>query len=229
MPKPKKSASPKSSGPAKSVQIKVGEHKISVAFYKPASFKRALILANGAGADMKNTFIRTFAAGLCERGICVVTFNFVYQELKRKAPDKKQLLEETYLAVIEKVKQETNLKEPQIALGGKSMGGRISTQIVSRTKCKKVVLLGYPLHPPGQPEKLRDAHLYDIQAELLFISGDRDPFCTFSLFHPILKKLKTSRLIVINNAGHSLDVPKSSEIPQANVYSDCMDEIAGFV
>lgn len=209
--------------------VRVGEHKISLEFYEPSSYKKVLILANGAGADMKNTFTRTFAGGLAERGISVVTFNFVYQELKRKSPDKKALLEETYKVVLEKVVQETNMKEPQIALGGKSMGGRIATQIVSQTKCKKVVLLGYPLHPPGAPEKLRDAHLYEIEAELLFISGDRDPFMTMKLFQPILKKLKKATLLTVEGGGHSLDVPKSSATPQATVYKNAMDAIARFL
>ncbi|MBL8021469.1 MAG: alpha/beta fold hydrolase [Leptospirales bacterium] len=213
----------------RTTSTRVGENKISLALYEPSSYKKALILANGAGADMKNTFTRTFASGLAKRGICVVTFNFVYQEMKRKAPDKKPLLEDTYKAVLEKVALETELKEPQIALGGKSMGGRIATQIVSQTKCKKVVLLGYPLHPPGAPEKLRDAHLYEIGAELLFISGDRDPFMTMKLFQPILKKLKRATLLTVEGGGHSLDVPKSSATPQATVYENAMDAIARFL
>lgn len=178
---------------------------------------------------MQSPFMQAFARGLAERGFLSVLFNFIYQEKKRKVPDKPALLEATYSRVLAEVCSRTDLPEKKIAIGGKSMGGRIATQIAAGTGCNKIVLLGYPLHPPGQPEKLRDAHLYAIKAQMLFVSGTRDPFCSLDLFAPILSKLKTSRSYLVEGGGHSLEVPKKGGIPQHEVYATVLDKIQEFL
>lgn len=212
----------------KSVQVSVGKDKVTVQIFRPQSFSNAVILGNGAGANLQSTFMQTFARSLVDRGIYTALFNFVYQEKQRKVPDKPALLEETYRAVLAKVEQDSGLSEAQIALGGKSMGGRIATQIAGSTQCKKIVLLGYPLHPPGQPEKIRDAHLYALKAQLLFVSGSRDPFCNPGLFASVIEKLPRARVMIIENGGHSLEIPKKSG-SQEEVYRQTSDAIAAFL
>ncbi len=201
---------------------------ITARFFEPSEFKKALILANGAGANMESPFMRTFARGLAERGILSVLFNFPYQEKSRKIPDRPALLEETYHAVLAHAAAEFGLAESRIGIGGKSMGGRIASQIAAKTKCRKLVFLGYPLHPPGKPEKLRDAHLYAIKADMLFISGTRDPFCKPELFEAVLAKLPTAHSLQIEGGGHSLEVPRKTG-SQEDVYIRAQDAISRFL
>src|SRR6185503_14669272 len=130
---------------------------------KKLSAGSTLILGHGAGANQLSGFMRLFANGLAERGVDVVTFNFLYMEQGRHVPDPKPKLEACYVAVIEAVSKHKKLVGNRIAVGGKSMGGRIGSQVAAiaemADKISAVVLLGYPLHPPGRPQQLRDAHL----------------------------------------------------------------------
>lgn len=195
----------------------------------PEKFKQAIIIANGAGAPMDAPFIRTFCRGLAERGYAAASFNFPYQEAGRKAPDRKEKLETAYLSMLKFTAAKTGLVASAITIGGKSMGGRIATQIAVKSGVQSLVLLGYPLHPPGKPESLRDEHLYEISARMLFISGDRDPFCEFTKFKPVLKKLKKAELFVVEGGGHSFEVPKKSGKTQAQIYEVCLNRIAEFL
>lgn len=210
-------------------KVAVGKETTQAQFFAPPSFKTAVVLANGAGANMLSPFMQTFAQGLAERGRFCALFNFLYQEKARKIPDKPGVLEETYRSVLTEVTARTKLPENRVAIGGKSMGGRIATHIASRTDCERIILLGYPLHPPGQPEKLRDAHLYAIKAKMLFISGSRDPFCDLDLLRPILSKLHAARIDIVEGGGHSLEVPKKSGVSQEDVYRTSLDEIDLFL
>jgi predicted alpha/beta-hydrolase family hydrolase len=138
-----------------------------------------IILAHGAGAPQLHPFMRLFAFGLAERGYDVITFNFLYMEQRRKVPDPKAKLESCYLAVIETVWRHKKLKGNHLVIGGKSMGGRIASQVAAANEIDGLVclvFLGYPLHPPGRPEQLRDSHLPQIKSPMLFIQGSRDAF-----------------------------------------------------
>lgn len=212
-------------------KIALGKEKISLIHYIPDSFSSALVLANGAGADMSHTFMRTFAGGLCERGFFVTTFNFPYQEKKRKAPDKPPVLEAAYEAVWNRTAEKSQLPHAKVFAGGKSMGGRIASQIAERLAIERLVFLGYPLHPPGSPEKLRDAHLYSIPGRMLFVYGTRDPFCTPELFRRVTSKLANAKVWPVEEGGHSLEIPKRSTVyaGQPEVYRLALDEIAAFL
>jgi len=193
-----------------------------------------LILGHGAGANQLSGFMRLFANGLAERGLDVVTFNFLYMEQGRHVPDPKPKLEACYIAVIEAADKHKKLKGNRIAVGGKSMGGRIGSQVAateeSAPQIAGVVLLGYPLHPPGRPEKLRDAHLKDIRAPILFVQGSRDAFGTPDELRTAIKKHHlNATLYVVEGGDHSLKVPKSLGLPQDEVYAGAMDKIAGWL
>ncbi|MGH9929112.1 MAG: alpha/beta hydrolase family protein [Pyrinomonadaceae bacterium] len=190
-----------------------------------------LILGHGAGAGQLHPFMRLFASGLAERGIDVITFNFVYMEQGRHVPDPKAKLEECYLAIIESATVHKKLKGNRLAIGGKSMGGRIASQVAAQPetpdKISGLVFLGYPLHPPGRPDKLRDAHLPEIKAPMLFVQGSRDVFGTPDELRAVFKKHHLSpTLRVVEGGDHSLKVPKSLGIPQDKVYSSALDTIA---
>jgi predicted alpha/beta-hydrolase family hydrolase len=174
-----------------------------------------------------------FANGLAVRGIDVLTFNFLYMEQRRHVPDPKAKLESCYRAVIEAARKHKNLKGNRLAVGGKSMGGRIASQVASESpelELSGLVFLGYPLHPPGRPDKLRDAHLKNIKSPMLFIQGTRDSFGTPDELRAIIKSDHLpATLYPIEGGDHSLKVPKSAGVPQQQVFDSTMHEIASWL
>ena len=169
-----------------------------------------LVLAHGAGADMSHDYMVHFAQHLSSAHVAVCRFNFRYTEQGRRAPDKQPVLEDTYREVVEQVRAERSPRS--LFLGGKSMGGRIASHIVAGgTEVDGLVYLGYPLHPPGKPERLRDAHLGDIKIPQLFVEGTRDPFCPLDTLTEVIGKRRLKAdVVVIDGGDHSLKVRKSS-------------------
>ena len=120
--------------------------------------KRAtLILAHGAGGPQLSPFMRQFAEGMASRGIDTVTFNFIYMERGRRAPDPKTRLKATYRAAIETTRAAIASAATRLVIGGKSMGGRIASQVAASDDAPLdvhgLIFLGYPLHPPGRPNE----------------------------------------------------------------------------
>ena len=185
-----------------------------------------LLLGHGAGADQASDFMMSFARGLAARGVEVVTFNFLYTERGRKAPDRQERLEACYRAVAEAVRKKLNGN--RLFIGGKSMGGRIASQVAAGIEdLTGLVFLGYPLHPPGKPDQLRAAHLATLHKPMLFVQGERDPFGTPAELRPVLRKLKpAAELYAIEGGDHSFAVPKRSGRTREEIYSAAQDEIA---
>jgi predicted alpha/beta-hydrolase family hydrolase len=215
--------------------ITINERDSVTAYLYAASKKTrvgmTLILGHGAGAGQLHPFMRLFAAGLAERGFDAITFDFIYMEQRRGAPDPKAKLEACYRAVIEAATRNKKLKGNRLAIGGKSMGGRIASQVAaepeSTAEIGALVFPGYPLHPPGRPDKLRDAHLSQIKAPMLFVQGSRDGFGSPEELRATIKKHRlNATLHIIEGGDHSLKVPKSQGIPQEQIYQMTMDEIA---
>jgi predicted alpha/beta-hydrolase family hydrolase len=187
-----------------------------------------IILGHGAGSNQLSPFMQLFASGLAERGIDALTFNFVYMEKGKGAPDPKAKLESCYTAIIDAASDHKKLKGNRLLIGGKSMGGRIASQVAAAgdERIKGLVFLGYPLHPPGQPQKLRTDHWPSIKAPMLFVQGTRDAFGTPDEINPILKKLKLKATVyVVETGDHSMKVQKSAGIGQDVVYERAMDQI----
>jgi predicted alpha/beta-hydrolase family hydrolase len=206
---------------------------VSALLYAAPKKERAgitIILGHGAGAGQLHPFMRLFASGLAVRGFDTITFNFIYMEQGRHVPDPKAKLEACYSAVIEAALGHKKLKGNRVVVSGKSMGGRIASQVAATDdiseKISGLVLLGYPLHPPGNPEKLRDAHLNQIKAPMLIVQGSRDAFGTSDELRAIIKKHRLpATLHIIEGGDHSFKVPKSLGVPQPQVYENVMDEI----
>jgi predicted alpha/beta-hydrolase family hydrolase len=172
--------------------------------------------------------MRMAAEGLAARGLDAMTFNFLYKERKRGAPDPRAKLESCYRAVIDAARQPKKLKENSLVIGGKSMGGRIASQVAAEDAdgIAGLVYLGYPLHPPGRLDKMRDEHLPEIKAAMLFVQGARDAFGTEDEIRAIIKKHRLKAdLYVVESGDHSFKVPKSVK-PQPQVYEEVMDEVA---
>jgi hypothetical protein len=151
------------------------------------------------------------ARALTARGFDVVTFDFLYTHARRKLPDKNDVLEATWRAVIDRARALPDLSRGPLFLGGKSMGGRIATQVAAGGDVgvfAGLVLLGYPLHPPGKPDKLRADHLPRVAAPMLFVQGARDIFGTPDELRPILARVPRTTLFVVEGADHSLATSK---------------------
>ena len=167
------------------------------------------MLAHGAGAGQRHPFMVGTAQGLAARGIDVVTFDFPYMHDRRGAPDKAPVLEACFRSVIAASLEDADLSRHRLVIGGKSMGGRMATHLGAQDVdgLKGIVALGYPLHPPGQPQKLRVAHLPDITVPTLIVQGERDAFGTPKELEAPLKTMKAPvTLHVIEGADHSLTI-----------------------
>jgi predicted alpha/beta-hydrolase family hydrolase len=211
--------------------IDVNEGKSVTALLYPPKGKRAgvtVVLGHGAGANQLSAFMRMVATGLAARGIDAMTFNFLYTEQGRHVPDPKARLESCYAAVINAALNHRKLKKNHLVIGGKSMGGRIASQVAA-TDGKGIaglVFLGYPLHPPGRPDKLRKDHLKEIHAPMLFVQGARDAFGTEEEIRAVIKEFRLpATLYAVAGGDHSLKVPKSLGVPQETVYETIMDKV----
>src|SRR5262245_42253625 len=171
--------------------------------YRASTPTAALVLAHGAGAGQSSPFMVRVAKGLADRGISTATFDFPYMAARRSMPDKPPILEDTWRQAIAAAGKDFG-KLP-LFIGGKSMGGRIATHVASQgcDGLSGIVLLGYPLHPPGRPQQRRDAHLPAIAEPLLFVQGSRDTFGTTAEIAALLPSLKNATLHEVAGGDHS--------------------------
>ena len=201
-----------------------------------------LVLGHGAGAGQTSPFMVSFAAGLAARGLDVITFNFLYTEQGRRAPDRGPRLEACYRAVVETARAgRLEVAARPLLIGGKSMGGRIASQIAAAAQdddddddgatqspgldVAGLVLLGYPLHPPGRPDRMRDAHLRRVGVPMLVVQGSRDSFGTEDELRVVLDQLPAARLHVVEGGDHSFNIRRKSAPPREEIYATVMDEI----
>jgi len=224
------------------VKIQLNEREsVTAVLYGASKGNRSnltVILGHGAGANQLSGFMRLFAGGLAARGLDTMTFNFLYTEQGRRSPDPKPRLESCYAAVIKTALEHKKLKRNRLVIGGKSMGGRIGSQVAANQasvnewdgRLAGLVFLGYPLHPPGKPEQPRDKHLKDIHAPMLFVQGTRDAFGTPDELREVITRLRIpATLHVIDGGDHSFKVPKSSGLSQEQVYESVMDETVSWL
>jgi len=176
------------------------------------------------------------ARALAARAIDVVTFNFLYAERKRKMVDRPAVLEATWRAVVQAVRARDDVAVGRLFAGGKSMGGRIATQVATQEggwPVAGLVLLGYPLHPPGKPETLRAAHLPDVRVPMLFVQGERDTFGTRDELAPIVDRLKGvvpgTRLYVVEGGDHSLATRRGRAASGDATLAAVVDEVSRFI
>lgn len=213
------------------LRVETGPNQMVTATIYPAAGRDrsavTLILGHGAGVGQTSSFMVMFATELATRGIGAVTFNFSYIEQGRRVPDPNDRLEACYRAVVDAVRH--RIGHRRLAIGGKSMGGRIASQVAAAgaADVAALVLLGYPLHPPGKPDQLRARHLPDITAPMLFVQGSRDAFGTPDELRPIISKLKAPcDLHVVESGDHSFKILKRAGVGQDETYRVILDRIA---
>ena len=203
-------------------KVAVGAGETTVV-YEPGAGSSAelplFVCAHGAGGNMSDRGMLATAAAFHDHGVGVVRFNFLYKERGSGRPDAMPLLMETTTAVVSRVREE--LSPERLVIGGRSMGGRAASMLAADGYAADgLLLLAYPLHPAGQPGKLRDAHLPKIGMPVLAFSGTRDALCTRELMERVLETV-TWDMRWIDGADHSFHVLKSSGTNDAAV----MDQI----
>jgi predicted alpha/beta-hydrolase family hydrolase len=223
------------SGP-ESFPVEVAGERTAAMLYaaaEPSEPRTTLVLAHGAGGKQTHPWMVAMANALTHRGLDVVTFDFLYAHARRRLPDRNEVLEATWRAVLVAVRARAGAGARLFA-GGKSMGGRIATQVAADADSRDEVIdglvsFGYPLHPPGKPERLRVAHLPKVRVPTLFVQGTRDPFGTPEELRPFVDEMPGgARVYVVEGGDHSLVLPKSAgELPDA-VLARVADEVARF-
>jgi len=183
------------------------------AVYEPAtsgSENALFVMAHGAGGNMSDRAMLAAANTLRGRGLGVVRFNFLYKERGSGRPDQMPKLMSTVEAVVDRVRAE--LAPRRVVIGGRSMGGRAASMLAADGfAADGLLLLAYPLHPPGKPQQLRDAHLPRITMPVLCFNGTRDEFCTPELMERVLKTVTAPwEMHWLDGADHSFHVLKSS-------------------
>ena len=228
------------------ISIAVGDRQTTGVIYLADPARRlaaTLVLAHGAGAGQASKFMVNFAEGLASRGVDVMTFNFLYTEQKRKVPDRPEVLEACYRAVIAAARTYPALVGNKVFIGGKSMGGRIASQLAAACPERSrgagdataaalsgLVLFGYPLHPPGKPHQLRIAHLPEIRVPVLVVQGERDPFGSSDELRPHLAKIDAPvELKAIERGDHSLAPPKGGGRSVDQVHAESQEAAAAWI
>ena len=188
----------------------------------------AVILAHGAGTDRHHPSLLGWQATLAAAGYLAILFNFPYRERGRKLPDTRPLLERCWRAVIAHVRATD--APPWLAIGGRSMGGRMATYVVADgLAVDALVLLGYPLHPAGKPTQLRADHLPRIHVPALFVQGTRDALADLPRLHEALRPMPHATLHEIDQADHSFRVPKRTGRTASDVHDAIGATIGGWL
>ena len=187
----------------------VGTHgKTSGAIFRAADpLGATFILAHGAGTNRTHPLVVGLAKRIADLGIDVVTFNFLYTEAGKRLPDRPELLEACWLATIAKVRAKTGFESSPFFIGGRSMGGRIATRIASLKEglvIDGVICIGYPLHPSGKPQVVRE-EILAVDVPLIVVQGTKDELGSAAEMKKFLAKRSNMRVHAIDGADHSFD------------------------
>ena len=192
-----------------------------------------LVLAHGAGASQKHPFMLDIARRLNRRGVDVVTFDFLYMGLGKKLPDRNETLEATWRAAIEDVRERDGMGRAPLFIGGKSMGGRIASQVAAAegaSRVSGVVLLGYPLHRLVELDAAVAAHLPLVPVPMLFVQGTRDELGPAKEIAAVARRLRRARVHVVEGGDHSLALRKRDGVAaQQRALERAADAITSFV
>ena len=216
---------------AEGIDFAVGpERRVSGLLMLPSGARALYVLAHGAGAGMAHPFLATMAAALAERGIGTLRYQFPYMEAGSRRPDSPPVAHAAVRAAV----AEAAGRAPGLPLiaGGKSFGGRMTSQAQALQPLSGVVglaFLGFPLHPPGKPGDKRGDHLADVFIPMLFLQGTRDEFAELSLLEPLCHGLgKSTVLHLVDGANHSFKVPAKSGRKDADIRAELADALASW-
>lgn len=194
--------------------IKVNDtDSVSAEVYCPSSPKAIYVFAHGAGAGMNHAFMRELSEALANLQIATLRYNFLYMEQKKKRPDFPAVAHKAVEAAIQKAHE--LFPELPLLAGGKSFGGRMTSQFLSsnhEAKVKGIVFVGFPLHPAGKPSVDRAAHLKNVKLPMLFLQGTKDALAEWELIEQVCSELPLSKLIRLEGADHSFKAVKKQNL-----------------
>jgi uncharacterized protein len=204
---------------------------VSALLMRPEQARACYVFAHGAGAGMRHASMEAIVAGLAERGIATLRYQFPYMEKGSKRPDPPAVAQATVrAAVAEATKACAGL--PLIA-GGKSFGGRMTSQAQAKAPLdgvKGIAFFGFPLHPAGEPGVNRAAHLFEVEVPMLFLQGTRDALADVSLLRLVVRDLRElATLHLAEGADHSFHVLKSSGRTDRDVLAEILDAFSAWV
>jgi hypothetical protein len=186
-----------------------------------------VIIAHGAANDMNNSLIVAVADALASAGYTTLRFNFPYKEKGKKSPDTEPTLIRTWQGAVTHLLDNKRFPVDHVVAAGKSMGGRIASQMVAADQMdvEALIFLGYPLHAPGRTNKLRDKHLYWIKKPMLFFTGTRDPLCNMEKLQEVFHRLPgPCDLEIVEGGDHSFKLPKSSSRSVDSVHRQIVEK-----
>ena len=203
--------------------------EVSAIYARPAGADATLVVAHGAGAGMDHPFMAGFTRAANDLGLATLRFNFLYMEAGKRAPDRAPVAVETWRAAFDMASARADDGEP-VWVGGKSFGGRMASMAVAEgMPAAGLIFLGYPLHPPGKPERARTEHLAAIEVPMLFLQGTRDPFASAEVLQPALAALgDRATYHPIADGGHSFEVPGTKRDPR-QAAADVAPVVAEFI
>ena len=216
-------------GPEESLRIDTVKGPVSVKYARPPSAFATIVVAHGAGAGMDHPFIAGFSRACFDEGLATMRFNFPYIEAGRRSPDTEAVLRDAWRAAFEAA-EARRMGEPVWA-SGKSLGGRIASMCAADGEIHPagLVFLGYPLHPTGKPERIRDEHLDRIGVPMLFLQGTSDPFASSDLLRRVVKRLRDrATLVPFEGAGHSFEV-RGRKRDAREIGASLAPHVAGFI
>jgi predicted alpha/beta-hydrolase family hydrolase len=196
--------------------------------YPAEGAARALIvLGHGAGAGQRHPFMTAVAGGFAARGVDAVTFDFPYmRERRRSVPDRAPVLEKAFLEAVEAARNWS--RADRLFIGGKSMGGRMATHLGAAgvDGLRGIIVFGYPLHPPGKPDRPRVEHLPSVKVPVFIVQGERDTFGSPEELAPVLDTMPAgAELLPIPGGDHSLTVRGRRE----GVLGEVLDAAAAWI
>ena len=199
---------------------------------RPENAEALLVLAHGAGTDMRHRSMETLSQALAEKGVATFRYNFPYKEKPGGGrPDSKEVATATVRAAVNAATQAAG--DLPLFVGGRSFGGRMSSLAASQATLpgvRGIVFFAFPLHPPGKPGIERANNLFKVELPMLFLQGPRDTLATPELLEPIVKKLgKQATLHVVAGANHSFKVLKSSGRTEKEVIEELASTTAAWM
>ena len=184
------------------------------------------IYAPGAGSDVRDPFGTYACDRLAAEGIEAVRFQFPYKEAGKRRPDRTGVLEETWRSAIESLRS----TQRRLVVGGRSMGGRIASQVVAQgASADALALFAYPLHHPGSPSRWRDGHFAEVELPTLFCSGTRYTFATPDELRLVASRLSPPEIHLLDGADHGFRVLKSSGRTRADVWAEAVQATLGWL
>jgi predicted alpha/beta-hydrolase family hydrolase len=204
---------------------------VSALLTRPAQPRACFVFAHGAGAGMTHAFMAAVASGLAERNVATLRYQFPYMEKGSKRPDPPALAQATVRAAVETAARV--LPDVPLIAGGKSFGGRMSSQAQAKQPLAGVcglAFFGFPLHPAGKPSVERAAHLAEIKIPMLFLQGTRDKLAELDLLKPVIAGLgERATLHVVEGADHSFHVPARSGRRDDDVMHEVLDAFVEWI